>query len=83
MPAISAARSAGPDRPDAGFALVDAMTSLLILSLTLGLAFQVGRSAQRSAQRATEAESARAQLNDLMETPLTRPTSGGSPDFSW
>jgi len=82
-PAAAAGRAAGVVARDDGFALVDAMTALLILSITLGLAFQAGRTALQAARATAEIEDARAMLDDLMQARFDGDVSGLSARLAW
>ena len=82
-PAAAAGRVAGVAAGDDGIALVDAVTALLILSITLGLAFQAGRTALQAARATAEIEDARAMLDDLMQARFDGAVSGLSPRLAW
>ena len=82
-PAAAAGRVAGVAAGDDGFALLDAVTALLILSITLGLAFQAGRTALQAAGATAEIEDARAMLDDLMQARFDGEVSGLSPRLAW
>jgi hypothetical protein len=70
---------------EAGFAAIDALTALAILSVTLGLAVQAVDTARRTALAALEARRAEAALDGLLG-PQARAlgvTTGAWPGFDW
>jgi hypothetical protein len=73
------------DRRDGGYAAVDALVALLILSTTLIMSFQALQQAGRTAQAAGEARRAQSLITFLLETsPRVLETRQGQQDgFSW
>jgi len=70
---------------DAGYALIDALVGMLILSLAIIFSLDAGRQARVAAEQAREVSRARTLLAQLVETgPRTfDDTTGASDDFTW
>ncbi len=73
------------EQDDAGFAAVDALTALVILSTTIALSIGALSSARKIQQAATEAGAARTALQLIIAEPSRLPGSyaGVSGDFDW
>ncbi|MGA0601539.1 hypothetical protein ACO2Q3_12620 [Caulobacter sp. KR2-114] len=72
-------------KADGGFAAVDALTALTILTLTIGLSLSAAVTARRAAEKAQEAREASVLLRYLMETSPNQLGSrdGRSGAFTW
>lgn len=73
------------EQDDAGFAAVDALTALVILSTTIALSIGALSSARKIGQAATEASAARTTLQLIIAEPSRLPGSyaGVSGNFDW
>ena len=72
-------------QPDSGFASIDAIVALTILSVTLALSLQASQVASNLAHRTSDAAEAGVLLSQLIDTAEVQPTrlSGDTGRFRW
>jgi hypothetical protein len=69
--------------PREGFAAIDAITALAILSITIALCIQAGSTSLKAVRAAREIRRAEALGRFVLALPVRGPRAGETPQFTW